>query len=179
MSDDVHARDDDTISDLGDAPPRRRTRRLRNAGVGVLVLIVAAAAFDLLGPRTGEASAQGAGYTMSMVFPQIARAGEPAPLRITLKADGGFGDTVQLRICDTWFDHLDFQSWYPNPSAETSTPGWVIYEFDPPPEGSAMQIRLDARVAPGQLAGRDHCEVSVLEDDRPQVTASFTTWRVP
>ena len=96
-----------------------------------------------------------------------------------MDSDADFGDVVQLSFCDAWFDHLDFQSWYPNPSAETSLPGSVVYEFDPPPSGTVLEISLDARVAPGQLGGRDTCKVSMLVDDEPVVSTAFTTWRVP
>lgn len=143
------------------------------------MLIVAAAGLDLLGPRTGEVSAENGGHTLRLEYPQIARAGEPAPLHILVDASAGFGDTVTLRLCNAYFDHLDFQSWYPNPSAETALPGGLIYEFDPPPTGDTLDISLDARVAPGQLGGRNDCEISVLVDDVPAVSASFTTWRIP
>lgn len=175
--------DDRTISDLRDAPPGTLGRVGRRVGVGVLVVIVAAAGLDLLGPRTGTTSVEGGGYELDLEFPQIARAGEPAPLTLTIASDRGFGGPVRLRLCGEYFDHLDFQSWYPNPSAETSsrTPAasWLVYDFDPPPTDSVLRVALDARVAPGQLAGRDACEVSILAGDQPVVTATWTTWRMP
>lgn len=143
------------------------------------MLIVAAAAFDLLGPRTGELSQEGGDYALSVEYPRIARAGEPAPLHVRVSTVADFGDTVRLRFCNAYFDHLDFQAWYPSPSAEASTAGWVIYEFDPPPTGSVLELSLDARIAPGQLGGRDSCEISVLVEDEPAVSAEFTTWRIP
>jgi hypothetical protein len=147
--------------------------------VGVLVLILAAAAFDLLGPRTGETSSAGDGYSIALVYPQIARAGEPAPLIVSITADAAFPDSVRVRFCGSYFEHLDFQSWYPNPAAEASESGWIVYEFDPPPTGRILRIALDARVAPGQLGGHDGCEVSVLDHTEPVATATWTTWRIP
>ena len=143
------------------------------------MLIVLAAAFDVLGPRADDTAVSGGGYALAVEYPLIARAGEPAPLIVTVTAEGAFGDTVQVRFCAGYFEHLDFQSWYPSPSAETSDPEWIVYEFDAPLEGHALQIALDARVAPGQLGGRDTCEVSVLERDEPVVTAHWATWRAP
>jgi hypothetical protein len=179
VPDDVTPWADETTSDVSDAPRSRRGHWPRHIGVGILVSILVAAGVDLLGPRTGELTREGAGYTLAVQYPQIARAGEPAPLHVSVDSTDGFGDVVQLRFCDAYFDHLDFQSWYPNPSAETALPGSIIYEFDPPPSGTVLEISLDARVAPGQLGGRDSCEVSVLVEDEPVVTAAFTTWRVP
>ncbi len=179
MPDDVKPWADETTSDLSDAPPSPRGRWRRHTGAVVLVAIVAAAALDLLGPRTGDTTAEGGGYTLAVEYPQIARAGEPAPLHLSIDSAAEFGDVVQVRLCDAWFDYLDFQSWYPNPSAETALPGSVVYEFDPPPSGTVLEVSLDARIAPGQLGGRNTCEVSVLVDDEPVVSATFTTWRVP
>ncbi|WP_157953101.1 hypothetical protein [Nocardioides allogilvus] len=170
---------DETTSELRTTPPRRYAVWARRVGTGVLLLIVVLAGLDLLGPRTGETSAAAGGYELRAEFPQVTRAGQPAPLRITVEALAGFGDTVQLRLCDELFHDLDFQNWYPNPAAETSQPPWVIYEFDPPPTGDVLEISLDARVAPGQFGAIDDCGLSVLVDDQPVVGASFTVWRMP
>ncbi|WP_051204105.1 hypothetical protein [Nocardioides sp. CF8] len=170
---------DETTSELWTTPPGRRAVWARRAGAGFLLLIVVLAGLDLLGPRTGETSAEADGYELRVQFPQVTRAGQPAPLHITVEALGGLGDTVQLRLCDELFDDLDFQNWYPNPAAETSQPPWVIYEFDPPPTGDVLEISLDARVAPGRFGAIDDCGLSVLVDDQPVVGASFTVWRMP
>ena len=169
----------ETTSDLIDRPQSLSGRWLRRAGVGLLLLIVLAAGLDLFGPRTGELTRKGGDYTLRVVYPQIARAGEPAPLHVSITTSSQFDDTIQVRFCDSYFDHLDFQSWYPNPSAETTVPGWVIYEFDAPPTGSTLDISLDARVAPGQFGGRDTCAIEAMLDDAPVVSAAFTTWRAP
>ena len=170
---------DETTHDLRDTPPRRRGRWFRRAGVGLLVLVVVLAALDVLGPREGDVTASGAGYTLAVQYPQVTRAGEPAPLHVTVGAAAGFEDTVEVRFCDELFDDLDFQNWYPNPSAETTVPSWIIYEFDPPPVGSELEISLDARVSPGQFGETDDCRVSVLVEDEEVVSASFTSWRMP
>lgn len=171
--------EDETTSDLRENPPRRRSRWARRAGTGLLLLIVVLAGLDLLGPRTGETSAEGGGYQLAIEYPRITRAGQPAPLHITVEAGDGFGTTLQLRLCDEFFNDLDFQAWYPSPAAETTVPPWIFYEFDPPPTGSSIEISLDARVAPGQFGETDDCEVSVLVDDEPVVSSSFTVWRMP
>jgi hypothetical protein len=179
VSEPLTAPSDATTSDLSDAPPRTPARVGRRVGVGVLVMIVLAAGFDVLGPRAADTTARGGGYAVVVEYPQIARAGEPAPLVVSITSDTALTDAVQVQFCSSYFEHLDFQSWYPNPSAEASAPGWVVYEFDPPAQGRTLRIALDARVAPGQLGGRDACQVSVLDRGDPAVTASWATWRVP
>lgn len=178
VREELRRRPDATTSELSDAPPRTRSRLGRRVGVGLLIAITAAAGFDALGPRTAETASSGGGYELSLQYPQIARAGEPAPLVLNITADA-FGDSVQLRLCGTYFDHLDFQAWYPSPSAETTEGDWIFYEFDPPPHGRTLRIALDARVAPGQLGGRDACDVSVLDQGEPVVSVAWTTWRMP
>lgn len=170
---------DSTLADLRESPPRAAGRWFRRLGVLTLALILAAAALDLLGPREADVTVHQGGYHLTVSYPQVTRAGQPAPLHLLVESDLGFGQTVQLRLCDELFDDLDFQSWYPTPAAETATPPWIIYEFDPPPTGDRLEISLDARAAPGQLGGTDDCEVAVMEADTPVASTSFTVWRMP
>jgi hypothetical protein len=145
------------------------------AGVAALVV---AGALGLLGPRTGTVEGTGGGYDLTVEHASITRAGQPAPLHVRIASADGFTGPVQVSLCDAFFDHFDFQNWYPNPSAETSSPGRVIYEFDPP-SGSVLDVSLDARTAPGQLGGREACRIALLEDDEPVVSVAFTTWVMP
>lgn len=171
--------EDETTADLRESPPRTRSRWARRTGTGLLMLVVVLAGLDLLGPRTGDTAAAGGGYNLRIEYPRITRSGQPAPLHITVEALAGFGDTLQMRLCDEFFNDLDFQAWYPSPAAETTEPPWIVYEFDPPPTGTSLEISLDARIAPGQFGETDDCQVSVLVDDEPVVTDSFTVWRMP
>lgn len=170
---------DETTRDLADSPPRPAARWARWAGQGLLVAIVLAAALGLLGARTAEQSVESGSWRLAVEHAQITRAGQPSPLHLRIEALAGFGKTVQVRLCDELFDDLDFQNWYPNPTAETSSPPHVVYEFDPPPRGDVLEVSLDARTAPGQFGEVDDCEVSVLVEDEPVVSAKFTVWRLP
>lgn len=120
MPEPLTVQSDVTTSELSDSPPRLPARVGRRAGVAVLVLIILAAGFGVMGPRTADTSARGGGYALTVEYPQIDRAGEPAPLVLTITSDTALTDAVQVRFCATYFEHLDFQSWYPSPSAETS-----------------------------------------------------------
>lgn len=170
---------DDTTADLRDGPSGPKGRALRRLGIGLLGLVLVLAALGLLGPRIAQTRAEGGGYSLLLDYPQITRAGQPTPLHISIEADHGLGDTVQVRLCDEFFNDLDFQQWYPNPAAETTVPPWIIYEFDPPPSGNTLEISLDARIAPGQFGETDDCQVSVLVDDKAVVSTEFTVWRMP
>jgi hypothetical protein len=144
----------------------------------VLALIVLGAAVGLFGPKTGETGAAASGYQLDVEYPAVSRAGEPAPLHVRVEHAGGFDGPIQLALCDDLFDHLDFQSWYPTPSAETGDTSELLYEFDPP-GGQVFEVSLDARSAPGQFGGVEDCTVRVLEDDVERVSVSFKSWRMP
>ena len=144
----------------------------------LLALIVLAGAVGLLGPRSGVKRASAAEYDLRVKYPAISRAGEPAPLDVRVERAGGFDGPIQLQLCDDFFDDLDFQSWYPTPSAETGTDSDLFYEFDPP-EGQVFEVSLDARAAPGQFGEVEDCTITVLEKDVEVVSVEFNSWRLP
>jgi len=167
-----------TTSDLPSEPRSPRERWATRAGLLLLALVVLAGAVGLLGPRKGTTSASAAGYQLTVVYPAITRAGEPAPLHVRVESASGFSGKIQLALCDDLFDDLDFQNWYPNPSAETGDTGKLLYEFDPP-DSDVFEVSLDARSAPGAFGEIEDCRVRLLEDDDELVSVSFHTWRMP
>lgn len=170
--------DHSTTTDVPEAPVSARARWLSRIGRLVLVLFVVAGAVGLLGPRSGKTSAEGAGYELHVSHAAVTRAGQPMPLHIQVEHPGGFDGPVRLALCDEFFDDLDFQAWYPTPSAETGTADELVYEFDPPP-GDVLEVSLDARSAPGQFGEVERCSVAVLEGDARVAEAAFDTWRMP
>lgn len=170
--------DDSTVSDLADQPSSTWARWTTRAGVAVLALLVLAGAVGLLGPADRTERASGGGYDLEVQYASITRAGQPAPLNMRVRREGGFDRPIQIELCDEWFDDIDFQSWYPTPSAETSTSDRLVYEFDPPPSDT-LEVSLDARTAPGQFGEVERCGVTVLEQDVPVVSVEFRTWRLP
>jgi hypothetical protein len=167
-----------TTSDLPNTPRSGFERWATRAGLLLLVLIVLAGAVGLLGPRKGNTSASGSGYQLSVQYPAITRAGEPAPLHVRVESAAGFDDKIELEFCDDLFDDLDFQNWYPNPSAETGDTSALTYEFDPP-DGDVFEVSLDARSAPGAFGEVEDCSVKVVDGDAELVSVSFHTWRMP
>jgi len=167
-----------TTSDVPSEPRSAFERGATRAGLLLLVLIVVAGAIGLLGPRKGTTSDSGSGYRLDVTYPAITRAGEPAPLHLRVRSAAGFHGPIQVALCDEFFDGLDFQNWYPNPSGETGDSSQLLYEFDPP-DGDVFEASLDARSAPGAFGDIEDCTVSVLDDDEEQVSVSFRTWRMP
>lgn len=166
-----------TTSEIPDSPARTG-RWAAHIGMLLLAAIVVAGLFGVFGLRTDTVEASASGYRLEVEHASLTRAGQPSPLHIRLEHTGGFDGPVQLSLCDDYFDHLDFQSWYPTPSAETGTSGTLDYEFDPP-SGEVLEVSLDARTAPGQFGGKETCEVTVLVEDVPLTSVTFSTWRLP
>lgn len=169
---------DSTLAEVRDHPRGRGGRVAHRGAILVMVALVATGLLGVFGPRTGEAVADGDGYSLRVEHPAVTRAGHPAPLRLTVTRTGGFDGPVTVSLCERWFDDLDFHGWFPTPSAETAAPGALVYEFDPPP-GDVLRVTLDAESAPGRPWARRECEVAVLEADRVRVSVGFTTWRLP
>ena len=167
-----------TIADVPRAPRGGLERWAARAGLLLLVLTVAAGAVGLLGPRKGSTDATGGGYRLAVEYPAITRAGEPAPLHVRVESPSGFGDKIQVTLCDDLFDDLDFQNWYPNPSAETGDTGKLLYEFDPP-DGNVFEVSLDARSAPGSFGEIEDCKVGLVDGNINVVSVVFHTWRMP
>ena len=167
-----------TTSDIPTTPRGAFERWATWTGLLLLALIVLAGAVGLLGPKTGEKSASSRAFDLRVEYPAITRAGEPAPLNVRVESAGGFSGPIQLSFCEDLFDDLDFQSWYPTPSAETGDTSELMYEFDPP-EGQVFEVSLDARAAPGQFGEVEDCTVTVFEDDVEMVSVSFNSWRMP
>jgi hypothetical protein len=167
-----------TTSEIPDSPAGRQSRWATNIGLLLLAAVVAAGALGFLGLRTETVEVVSGDYRLEVKYASITRAGEPSPLDIRVEHSGGFPGPIQLSLCDGYFDHLDFQSWYPTPSAETGTPRTLDYEFDPP-TGDLLEISLDARTAPGQFGGRETCTITLLDRDKPVTSVTISTWRLP
>jgi hypothetical protein len=167
--------EDSTLAGLTDRPANRWSHRV---AVALLVLFVLAGSAGLLGPRTAAVSASAGDYDLAVTYPSVTRAGLATPLHLEVTREGGFDGPVQLALCDTWFDQVDFQSWYPTPSSEAGGADRLVYEFDPPP-GDTLEVSLDAKEQPGSLWGSRDCTVAVLEEDAVVTSVSFTTRRMP
>jgi hypothetical protein len=167
-----------TIADVPTTPRSRLERWATRAGMISLALVVLAASVGLLGPRKGNTSASAGGSRLAVEYPAITRAGEPAPLNIRVESATGFGDKIELAVCDDFFDDLDFQNWYPNPSGETGDASELSYEFDPP-DGDVLEVTLDARSGPGEFGEIQDCTVKVVDKGAELVSVSFNTWRMP
>ena len=172
------AQEDTQIEGAADAGRATSLRNRRRVGLAVLLGVLVAAAAGLFGPDEQALSTESGSHSLRVEYPAETRSSIVTPVRVHLRKDGGFGDDpVEIAFSRQLFEHLDFQNWYPNPSAETADARWIVYEFDPP-DGDELAISLDARTGPNQWFSTDRYSVEVRERGRPVVSARFrmTVW---
>src|SRR3954447_22283187 len=81
----------------------------RRAAIAVLLLIVGVGASGWLGVHSEEVSAAGGGWSMSVEYPRIARAGWDVPWTVTVTAPGSFPDQVTIAVTSDWLDLFESQ----------------------------------------------------------------------
>jgi hypothetical protein len=168
-----------TRTDPEDIPLReeQRARLGRRVIVGALVLFLAAGAFDLLGSRTAEASAEASGYRLTVIYPSITRPG--LPIRWEFEVDHARGFDGPIRLATT-FDYLhlfDISNFEPDATSATASGGDLIYEFDPP-GGDSFRVSMDGNTEPG-FHELPSATTTLYVDGRPVVAVTYSTKVVP
>jgi hypothetical protein len=110
----------------------------------VLVVFLAAGAFEVFGSKTDRTSATAAGYTLTVTYPSVTRPGLPIRWEFEVTHPGGFDQPIRLA---TTFDYLhlfDTSNLEPEPVSSTGSDTEVIYVFDPPP-GDDFRVSIDER----------------------------------
>lgn len=171
---------DDVGSTLDDVRPVRLGPRRawpRRLAIGLLAMIVLAGATGLLGVHTTSRSVTAGGYTLTVEYAGIARAGLDAPWTVTVHRRGGFDGPVRLAVTVDYFDLFESQGFDPEPAAGTADGEQVYWTFDPPP-GEVFTLGFDAYIQPAAQWGASG-QVSILDGDAPAATVDFSTWLVP
>jgi hypothetical protein len=149
----------------------------RRAMLGLLALAVLADLVGLLGVHTSTATASRAGYTMTLRYPGIARAGLDVEWQVTVSHPGGFGKEVTLGVTGDYFDIFETQGFHPEPSAETRDGHTLYLTFDAPP-GDTFVVYYDAYIQPASQQGKS-ARVALIDDGQPQVWIDYRTRLVP
>lgn len=175
--------EDSTVRRLRNSESGPRPVWHRRVGVGALTLIVIAAATGMLGVHSRHVSATADGYTLTVTYAGVARPGLDVPLRIELMAaepfaDGPLNDEIVLAITGSYFDIFETQGFHPEPSATTGDGTTLSLTFDPPPAGSTFAVDYDAYIQPASQRGAS-AVISLLIDDQPVVSTSFSTFLFP
>ena len=149
----------------------------RRAMVAVLAVAVAAALTGVLGVHTSTAQASRGGYTMSLRYPAVARAGLDVEWQVTVNRPGGFGKELTLAVTGDYFDIFETQGFHPEPSSETRDGHTLYLTFEAPP-GNTFVVYYDAYIQPASQQGTS-ARVAVLDRGRPVVWIDYRTRLMP
>jgi hypothetical protein len=156
---------------------RGRARWARRAMLTAMAAVVVVALTGFLGVHTSSATAQRDGYTLSLRYPWVARAGLDMQWQVTVHHPGGFGKEVTLAVTADYFDIFENQEFYPEPS-ETTRDGHTLYLTFTAPRGDTFVVYLDAYIQPASQQGKS-ARVAVVDAGKPVVWLDYRTRLVP
>jgi hypothetical protein len=142
-----------------------------------LAVVVAASLAGLLGVHTGTATAERDGYTMTLRYPTIARAGLDVEWQVTVTHPGGFGKELTLAVTGDYFDIFETQGFHPQPSDETRDAHTLYLTFTAPP-GDTFVLYYDAYIQPASQQGKS-ARVALMSQGAPAVWIDYRTRLVP
>lgn len=167
-----------TLEEQRDERAVRRARDWRRLGLSAILAVVLAGLVGLLGVSSATSRTTGDGYRLSVTHARVTRAGVATPLHVRVVRPAGFDGPIRLAVSASLMERFDFQNFYPNPSKETSTGRWLVYDFDPPP-GDVFRLSLDARTASDQNGSVDDYGVRLLDGSIPVAEVRFRMVVVP
>lgn len=167
-----------TLSDLDYGRHQRGAYWVRRVVALVMLSFVAVAATGLLGVHSRQVSSHSNGFTLTVEYAGVARAGLDVPLRIRVTPDQKFDDTVTLSISRDYLAIFETQGFHPDPKDTASQGDDILLTFDAPPDGSPFVLDYDAYIQPSSQAGAT-ARVSVLRKDDRLTTVQFTTFLFP
>jgi len=167
------------LSTLRDIKDRVNSRAVwgRRAGIALLLVIVIVAATGALGVHARTVTTRSNGYTLSVTYPQSARAGLDVPWRATVHHEGGFSDDVTIAVSSNYFRMFETQGFYPDADSESNDGKFVYFTFDKP-DGDTFVLEYDAYIQPGSQIGKS-ATVKVSVGDQEVASTSLRTWLVP
>jgi hypothetical protein len=150
---------------------------LRRAMLTAMLLAVAADLFSLLGDHTSTKTTSNNGYSLTVHYPSVARAGLDTPWQITVRHPGGFGKQLTLGVTGDYFNIFETQGFHPNPSDETRDGTTLYLTFTAPP-GDTFVVDFDAYIQPASQQGRS-ATVSVIKGGTPVASVDIHTRLMP
>jgi hypothetical protein len=167
---------DSTVEDVVAGPPRGR--RLAGRGfLSLLLVVVLAGGTGLLGVGTGAASAERAGYRLTVQYPFIARAGLDTTWRVTVRRDTTLPSKITLAITGGYFNIFETQGFHPNPDTETRDASMLYLTFIAP-HADTFVLDYDAYIQPSSQAGHAATLALIVAGHRV-VSTHFATHLAP
>jgi hypothetical protein len=153
-------------------------RWARRAGIAVLLVIVLLGAIGFFGVRSRTTTTTSHGYTMSVTYPQAARAGLDVPWRVRVHRDGGLPNQLTLAVSTDYFRMFETQGFYPNADSSSNDGTFVYFIFDTHAGSEDFVVDYDAYIQPAAQLGKS-ATVELLVGKRVVAKATLRTWLVP
>jgi len=153
----------------------RREVVFRRTVLFAMVLMVAAAALGLLGPRDSTVSAEAAQGAMDVTYPQIARPGLEVEVSVRLTPREGSG-TATLTVPQDALSLVGVEAIHPEPASQVSRDDAVTFEFELS-DDERVTVTLSGRVPVKQGPGRTRWWVEW--DGAQSARTEMTTWVLP
>lgn len=170
--------DNSTVDGVRSTVANRRGVVGRRIALSLMALAVVVGATGFLGIKAHTIHASGNGYTMSLTYPRVARAGLDIPWRLTVHAPpSGFPKQLTIAVSNRYWDIFEFQGLHPEPTDESATPKFVYLTYTPP-DSDTMSVSLDTYVQPAAQVGRE-ATVQVVSDGKVMTQLHYKTWVVP
>ena len=171
-----------TIDGLESRVAGRAAMALRRGFLLLLLVLVVAGLTGALGVLTATSTATTGGWTLSLSYPRIARAGLDTTWEVRVRHPGGFTDPITLAVSSSYFDVFETQGFHPDVSSSTQDGKTLYLTFEPPPSGDTLVVDFDAYIQPSSQVGRD-ATVAVVDHTAagpvPLVSLDYHTWLVP
>ena len=158
----------------------QKSRWGRRLFFAALTLFLFLGLLNVYGVRTGEKTATGSGYELTLTYTKVTRPGLATPWSVEVRHPGGFDSgLVTVAATSSYFDAFDENGLDPDPARSTSDGERTIWQFEPPP-GDTLTVSFDARIEPGVQLTRLEGEVAVLGPAGDNVvSADFGTFVMP
>lgn len=166
--------------DIGSPLTDRRDRSaawVRRGFLAIMAVVVACALAGLFGVHTATATSRRDGYTMTLEYPAVARAGLDVAWQVTVSHAGGFGKQLTLAVTGDYFDIFETQGFHPQPSSETRDAHNLYLTFTAPP-GDTFVVYFDTYVQPASQQGKS-ARVALIDHGVPTVWIDYRTGLAP
>ena len=115
---------------------------------GVVIAVIAAAAFGRLGVSSDVAIEQVGDLQLSVHHAAVTRPGLSSPFDITVTSDGGLPDQIVIELAAAYIGAFDWNTLGPAPVEEFSDGVRERWTFDIPPGATSLGISFDGRLDP-------------------------------
>jgi hypothetical protein len=145
---------------------RSRHSWRRRAGLLLAIAVPVLALFDVFGQRPSYSNADSPAAAVRVDSPAHVRGGLIFTSKIVITPHVRLRD-AQLWLASGWFAGMTFNGLAPQPSSETASGRWEVYDYGPLPAGTPFPVYVSWSVNPTNV-GR-HSQDVALHDGNTQI----------